>query len=143
HAATLGVWGRSSGACRAHMRGHACAGPVDPRRHGNIDEVPHSDEHDVKELNLTIDLCLRVGEMLLANGAGAADVTSTMRAVAQHLGLRRTDLDVTFTQIAMSYQCDPSEPTLVMIRQVSHRTIDYEDLTQVDHLVRALIADEL
>lgn len=105
--------------------------------------MPHSDEHDVKELNLTIDLCLRVGEMLLANGAGAADVTSTMRAVAHHLGLRRTDIDVTFTQISMSYQYDASEPTLVMIRQVMQRTIDYEDLTQVDHMVRALIAGEL
>ena len=102
-----------------------------------------SDEIDVKELNLTIDLCLRVGEMLLSNGAGAADVTATMRAVATHLGLRNTDIDVTFTQVSMSYQYDPAEPTLVMIRQVTQRTIDYEDLTQVDHLVRDLLADRL
>lgn len=98
---------------------------------------------DVKELNLSIDLCLRVGEMLLANGAGAADVTATMRAVAVHLGLRNTDIDVTFTQVSMSYQYDPSEPTLVMIRQVHQRTIDYEDLTQVDHMVRDLLADRI
>ena len=106
-------------------------------------EVPQSEPADVKELNLTIDLCLRVGEMLLSNGAGAADVTSTMRAVAQHLGMRNTDIDVTFTQISMSHQYDPAEPTLVMIRQVPQRTIDYEDLTQVDHLVRDLVAGRL
>ncbi|WP_275106555.1 threonine/serine exporter family protein [Nocardioides daphniae] len=95
----------------------------------------------MKELNLTIDLCLRIGEMLLSNGAGAADVTATMRAVAQHLGLRRhSDIDVTFTQVSMSYQYDAAEPTLVMIRQVAQRTIDYDDLTNVDHLVRDLLA---
>nr|WP_319804577.1 threonine/serine exporter family protein [Nocardioides malaquae] len=106
--------------------------------------MPHPDETDVKELNLSIDLCLRIGEMLLSNGAGAADVTATMRAVAQHLGLRHhIDIDVTFTQVSMSYQYDPSEPTLVMIRQVYQRTIDYDDVTKVDHLVRDLLAGEL
>lgn len=107
-------------------------------------QVSQPAEVDVKELNLAIDLCLRIGEMLLSNGAGAADVTTTMRAVAQHLGLRRhSDIDVTFTQVSMSYTYDPSEPTLVMIRQVPQRTIDYDDLTNVDHLVRELLAGEL
>jgi uncharacterized membrane protein YjjP (DUF1212 family) len=100
-------------------------------------------EPDVKELNLTLDLCLRIGEMLLANGAGAADVTATMGAVAHHLGLRTTDIDVTFTQVSMGYQYDAASPTLLMIRQVKQRDIDYEDLTQVDHLVRDLLAGEL
>lgn len=109
-----------------------------------MSRVPQQDEIDVKELNLSIDLCLRIGEMLLANGAGAADVTSTMRAVAQHLGLRHhIDIDVTFTQVSMSYQYDPSEPTLVMIRQVHQRTIDYDDVTKVDHLVRDLLSGRL
>ncbi|WP_239456473.1 threonine/serine ThrE exporter family protein [Nocardioides solisilvae] len=98
---------------------------------------------DVKELNLTLDLCLRIGEMLLANGAGAADVTATMGAVAHHLGLRNTDIDVTFTQVSMGYQYDAAMPTLLMIRQIKQRDIDYEDLTQVDHLVRDLLRGEL
>ncbi|WP_240181893.1 threonine/serine exporter family protein [Nocardioides sp. 616] len=102
-----------------------------------------SAEPDVKELNLTLDLCLRIGEMLLANGAGAADVTATMGAVAHHLGLRTTDIDVTFTQVSMGYQYDPAAPTLLMIRQVKQRDIDYEDLTQVDHLVRDLLHGKL
>ncbi|WP_241901562.1 threonine/serine ThrE exporter family protein [Nocardioides houyundeii] len=102
-----------------------------------------SAEPDVKELNLTLDLCLRIGEMLLANGAGAADVTATMGAVAHHLGLRTTDIDVTFTQVSMGYQYDPASPSLLMIRQVKQRDIDYEDLTQVDHLVRDLLHGKL
>lgn len=96
-----------------------------------------------RELNLTLDLCLRVGELLLSNGAGAADVTSAMRLVANHFGLRRADVDLTFTSLSMTYQPEPGEPATVMIRQVGQRDIDYEDLTRVDHLVRDLLADRL
>ncbi|WP_426242073.1 threonine/serine ThrE exporter family protein [Nocardioides sp. LHG3406-4] len=96
---------------------------------------------DVKELNLTIDLCLRIGEVLLSSGAGAADVTAAMGSVAHHLGLRNPEIDVTFTSLAMSYQYDEEEPALSMIRNVKHRDIDYRDLTAVDHLVRDVLDD--
>jgi uncharacterized membrane protein YjjP (DUF1212 family) len=95
---------------------------------------------EARELNLTIDLCLRVGELLLANGAGAADVTATMQSIARHLGLRNPDIDVTFTSLSMSYQTSPEEPPLALMRQVWQREIDYEDLTRVDQLVRDLLA---
>ena len=98
---------------------------------------------DRRDLNLTVDLCLRVGELLLSNGAGAADVVAAMRLLADHFGLRRAELDVTFTSISMSYVSEPGEPPLVMIRQVAQRDIDYEDLTKVDHLVRDLLADRM
>src|SRR5690606_31186293 len=49
-----------------------------------------------RERTLTMDLCLRIGELLLASGAGAADGTATMQSVAQHLGLRHSEIDVTF-----------------------------------------------
>jgi uncharacterized membrane protein YjjP (DUF1212 family) len=98
---------------------------------------------DRRDLNLTVDLCLRVGELMLSNGAGAADVVAAMRLVADHFGLRRAEIDVTFTSISMSYLSEPGEPPLVMIRQVPQRDIDYEDLTRVDHLVRDLLADRL
>jgi uncharacterized membrane protein YjjP (DUF1212 family) len=98
---------------------------------------------DGRDLHLTLDLCLRVGELMLANGAGAADAVASMRLVADHFGLRRADVDVTFTSLSMSYQPEPSEPAVVMIRQVRQRYIDYEDLTRVDQLVRDLLADRL
>jgi uncharacterized membrane protein YjjP (DUF1212 family) len=98
---------------------------------------------DRRDLNLTVDLCLRVGGLMLSNGAGAADVVAAMRLVADHFGLRRAEIDVTFTSISMSYPPEPDEPPLVMIRQVPQRDIDYEDLTRVDHLIRDLLADRL
>jgi uncharacterized membrane protein YjjP (DUF1212 family) len=95
---------------------------------------------EVRELNETLDLCLRIGELLMASGAGAADVATTMYAVGEHLGMRRPDVDVTFTALSMSYRRDPHEPALIQMRQVTHRTIDYGHLTRVDHLVADIVA---
>jgi uncharacterized membrane protein YjjP (DUF1212 family) len=98
---------------------------------------------DTRALNLTLDFCLRVGELLLASGAGAADVTATMDSLAWHFGVRRPDIDVTFTSLSMAYQPDAEEPPLIQMRQVKQRDIDYEDLTLVDHLVREVLANEV
>jgi uncharacterized membrane protein YjjP (DUF1212 family) len=95
------------------------------------------------EIHQVMDLCLRVGEMLMANGAGAADVTATMQALSIHYGLRSADTDVTFTSLSMSFQPTPDDPSIVMIRQVKQRDIDYEDLTRADHLVRDVLAGRL
>lgn len=100
-------------------------------------------DQDPRQVNLAIDLCLRVGEVLLSSGAGAADVTATMRTVARHLGLRNPGMDVTFTSLSMSSQPSPEEPPISHTRQVTQRDIDYEDLTAVDHLVRDLLADRV
>jgi uncharacterized membrane protein YjjP (DUF1212 family) len=98
---------------------------------------------EARELNLTLDFCLRVGELLLSSGAGAADVTATMQSLAWQLGVRHPEIDVTFTSLSMSYQTEPEEPAFVLIRQVKQRDIDYEDLTLVDHLVRDVLADNV
>ncbi len=98
---------------------------------------------EARALNLTLDFCLRVGEMLLSSGAGAADVTATMKSLSWHLGVRHPDIDVTFTSLSMSFQPSPEDPPLIQIRQVKQRDIDYEDLTQVDHLVRDVLSDRV
>lgn len=95
---------------------------------------------DTRDIYQTLDLGLRVGEVLLSSGAGAADVGAMMLDVATSCGLRGATADVTFTELAMSYQVTYDDPALIQIRQVRHREIDYEDLTLVDHLVRDLLA---
>jgi uncharacterized membrane protein YjjP (DUF1212 family) len=95
-----------------------------------------------REIHLTMDLCLRIGEMLLSSGAGAADVTATRRSVADHLGLRAAEIDVTFTALSMSHQRSLDDVPTLMVRHVQQRDIDYEDLTAVDHLVRDVLTDE-
>lgn len=94
-------------------------------------------------LHRTVDLCLRVGEMLLSSGAGAADVTATMRAVSRALGVAHAQIDVTFTSLTMSVQLGPDEVPVMQIRQVTLREIDYEDLTRTDHLVRDIVSGRI
>lgn len=94
---------------------------------------------DAREVNLGLDLCLRVGELLLASGAGAADVTATMQSLSFALGLRGAEVDVTFTSLRMTYQDSPDDYPIVATRLVKQRAIDYAHLTKVDHLVRAIL----
>jgi uncharacterized membrane protein YjjP (DUF1212 family)/uncharacterized membrane protein YjjB (DUF3815 family) len=91
----------------------------------------------------TLDLSLRVGELLLSSGAGAADVAAQMLNVAHACGLRRVTADVTFTELAMSHQPQYDEPALIQLRQVRYRQVDYGDLTLVDHLIRDLISGDI
>lgn len=81
--------------------------------------------------------------MLLASGAGAADVLVTMQALARHFRLPAPEIDVTFTSLSMSSQLAPESPPVVAIRTVRQRDIDYEDLTQVDHLVQHVLGGQL
>jgi len=96
-----------------------------------------------RDVTLVLDFCLRVGEVLLASGAGAADVSATMQSLARTLGARQADVDITFTSLSMSYQERPEDWPLVANRQVRSRVIDYQDLTRVDHLVREVLRGDL
>jgi uncharacterized membrane protein YjjP (DUF1212 family) len=102
---------------------------------GNVSET--------KEIQRSLDLALRVGEMLLSNGAGAADVTATMSSITQFLSLRNVLVDVTFTTLTLSYEAGVDGDAIVMRRQVTHRESDYADLTAVDHLVAELINEQI
>ena len=96
-----------------------------------------------KDINLTLDLALRVGELLLSSGAGAADVTATMLSVASACGLRNCEVDVTFTALTLGYQAGPDVPAHAQMRAVRHRVTDYSKLTEADQLVRALVTGEI
>lgn len=90
-----------------------------------------------------MDLALRVGEMLLSHGAGAADVSATMSSICRHLGLRGTYVDVTYIMLTMVHDQELDEPPLVLRRNVTRRETDFEVVTDVDRLVDDLLADEI
>jgi uncharacterized membrane protein YjjP (DUF1212 family) len=98
---------------------------------------------ETREIYKTLDFALRVGEMLLSNGAGAPDVSATMGSIVHHLGLRGTSVDVTFTSLTLSYQPSTDEPALFQTRNVTQRDLDYDDLTSVDHLVTSLLLNDI
>jgi uncharacterized membrane protein YjjP (DUF1212 family) len=101
------------------------------------------DPREVREINATMDLALRIGELLLSSGAGAGDVSAAMNNVARSCGLRGYSADVMFTELTMSQQSSPDQPALIQIRQVRYREVDYGDLTEVDHIIRDLVAGRI
>ncbi|HET7327643.1 MAG TPA: threonine/serine exporter family protein [Nocardioidaceae bacterium] len=98
---------------------------------------------DQRSIYLTIDLALRVGELVLASGAGAADTTATMLAVTSAAGLRNCEVDVTFTSLTISYQGEPDVAPETHMRQVRYRALDYTHLTSIDHMVRSFAFGEI
>ena len=101
------------------------------------------DVSDTRETYKVLDLALRIGEILLSSGAGAADVTATMQALTRHHGLRNADIDVTFTLLRTSYQDDPDEMPVLLTRNVQTRDIDYDDLTRVHLLIGDVLNDRV
>ncbi len=93
------------------------------------------------DIHRTLDFCLRIGEMLLSNGAGAADVSATMAAISHHVGVRNAYVDITFTTLTMSHQERPDAPASTATRHVTQRATDFDHLTRVDHLIRDIIGD--
>jgi len=98
---------------------------------------------DSRETYKILDLALRIGEILLSSGAGAADVTATMQGLTRHYGLRNADIDVTFTLLRMSYQDDPDEMPVLLTRNITQRDIDYDDLTRTHELVMDVLVDRV
>ena len=62
-----------------------------------------------REVHTSLDLALRIGEMLLASGASAADVTSGMLAVTHACGVHNVSGDVTFIDLTLRHQ--PTMPS--------------------------------
>lgn len=105
--------------------------------------MPHTNSPDPepdRDVYRTLDLALRVGEVLLSNGAGSADVTASMLAVTNACGLRAVTPNVTFTDLSLNYHPGGERFSILQTRTVTHREIDYGDLTAVDALVRDLVA---
>lgn len=95
------------------------------------------------EVYQTLDLALRIGEVLLSSGAGAADVTATMLAVTEACGVRRVSADVTFVDLALRHQPSSNEPDAIQMRRVTRRPVDYADLVEVNWTVDALVAGDI
>ena len=93
-----------------------------------------------QEVYETLDLALRIGEVLLSSGAGAADVTATMLEVARACGVRHVSADVTFVDLTLRHQPRADEPAALQVRRVNRRPVDYADLIEVDRTVADLVA---
>lgn len=98
---------------------------------------------DDSTVHLVLDLALRVGEVQLASGAGAADVTATVMAVADAYGLPRTEVDVIYTSITVSCHRGTEAAPITSLRVVRSRGLDYTRLAAVEDLIRRITSDEV
>jgi len=91
----------------------------------------------------TLDLALRLGEVLLRSGAGAADVSASMLEVAHACGVRHVSADVTFVDLALRHQPSSDEPAAIQVRRVDRRPVNYADLIEVDRIVNDVVAGDV
>lgn len=99
---------------------------------------------DSRDIYNTLDVALRMGEILLASGAGAADVTATMLSICRHYGVRNADVDVTFTSLRMAHLGgEDDDYPIVLTRTVLQRDIDYDDVTRVHRMVLDILDDRV
>ncbi len=93
---------------------------------------------DTRQVYRSVDLALRVGEVVLASGAGASDAYATVLSVTRACGLRSVHVDINFTTLTVSHQARAEDAPQTYVRTVTYRGLDYGLLTEVDHLVRGL-----
>ncbi|WP_051114810.1 threonine/serine ThrE exporter family protein [Actinokineospora enzanensis] len=93
-----------------------------------------------RTVHSVLDLALRIGEVQMASGAGASDVTATIIAVSAAYGLPHCEVDVIFTSITVACQRGTEEPPITSLRVVRSRGLDYTRLADVETLVGQIAA---
>ncbi len=89
-----------------------------------------------RTVHFVLDLALRIGEVQMSSGAGAADVTATIIAVANAYGLPHCEVDVIFTSITVACHRGTELSPVTTLRVVQTRNLDYTRLAAVEKLVR-------
>ncbi len=93
-------------------------------------QVP--DDARVQEV---LDLCMRVGEVLLSSGESAEETTRVMQRLASSCGLSAVDVDITFTAITMCCHRGMAAVPVTSMRLVSYRALDLKRLLAVSRVV--------
>ncbi|WP_245931135.1 threonine/serine exporter family protein [Actinokineospora auranticolor] len=93
-----------------------------------------------RTVHFVLDLALRIGEVQMASGAGAADATATILAVSAAYGLPHCEVDVIFTSITVACQRGTDEAPITSLRVVRSRGLDYTRLADVETLVQRITA---
>ncbi len=96
-----------------------------------------------QEVYRVLHLALRIGELLLAGGAGTGDVTAAIREVTAAAGLTRCEADVTYNVIVVSFLRGPAHAPVTASRVVRRYGFDGTRLARVDDVVKDLVAGRL
>jgi uncharacterized membrane protein YjjP (DUF1212 family) len=116
---------------------------AEPSAPVRLELVEHGPElPDDGTVNLVLDLALRIGEILMASGAGASDVTFTMLALTESFGLH-CEVDVIFTSISVCCHRGVERSPVTAQRVVRSRSLDYTRLIDLERLVHRITTHQL
>ncbi|WP_037345021.1 threonine/serine ThrE exporter family protein [Sciscionella sediminilitoris] len=91
------------------------------------------------QVQLVLDLALRIGEVKMACGAGAADTTEAIYSVTEAYGLPHCEVDVIFSSITVSVHRGSDVNPITAVRLVRARGSDYTRLEATDQLLQRII----
>jgi uncharacterized membrane protein YjjP (DUF1212 family) len=86
-----------------------------------------------------LDVCMRVGEVLLSSGEPAGETSETMIRLAAAWGLPTVDVDITFNSITMCCHRGPVATPVTSMRIVRYRGQDLTRLSQVTRIVDQVV----
>ncbi|WP_214367760.1 threonine/serine exporter ThrE family protein [Pseudonocardia sp. H11422] len=129
---------RLRGALRRDARRLLAAGPPTLPMLMVGPEVP-----DDARVQQVLDLCMRVGEVLLSSGESVDEVTATMLRLAAACGLSAVDVDITFTSITMCCHRGMAAAPVTSMRLVRYRSTDLTRLAAVSRIVTEVEAGRL
>jgi len=98
---------------------------------------------DEATVNFVLDLVLRIGEVQMASGAGASDVTATILSLTEAFGLPHCEVDVIFTSITVTCHRGTDTNPITALRVVRSRSLDYTRLSQTEMLVQRILRGKL
>src|SRR5699024_5157514 len=93
---------------------------------------------DESTVHFVLHLALRIGEVQMLSGAGASDATATIIAITKAYGLPHTEVDIIFTSITATCHRGSDQPPVTAVRVVRGRGLDYNRLSEVEHLARRI-----
>jgi uncharacterized membrane protein YjjP (DUF1212 family) len=98
---------------------------------------------DDARVQQVLDLCMRVGEVLLSSGESVDETSRTMLRLAATAGLSAVDVDITFSSITMSCHRGMAAAPVTSMRLVHYRALDLTRLEEVAEIVKRVERAEL
>ena len=94
-------------------------------------------------LHQVFELAMRIGEVMISNGAAAADVTAPMLRVTASSGIRNVSVQTTLTEVSVSYYPDTQSAPFTRISTAGGYTYDFTKLDRVDEITTKYVKGEM
>ncbi len=98
------------------------------------------DFNDPVKIHAVLNLAGRIGDLLLGSGTGNSDTKAQIRAITAAYGLHYTHVDITLNTITLYAQYDEARSPASNFRVVRSLNTDFSRLTEVDRLIRSIVA---